>query len=245
MMLIAKLPEKEPDSFLVERAVATSWLLIDTFDQWVGEIWKEYQLQGAEILGFERHWIVMTTYRRILVELLCWAAYSLYQEVLQEHLTKSRMLFLSEPDPERIEEFQALLLEDLSRHLGPYIADIREVQVATYHPFKLGYGDPLSIEHIMSLYAKSSSMAMAQELFTERLAFAVDPYLINSSRKLAKTKVERVQEAAQAIVVQVFSSKAPLQVIEGLAEEAKPVEPQNERIPQASYGRSWRFASAW
>lgn len=239
----------EKHDLLTERAIATAWLLIDEFDRRIPEIWQEYVSQCGDVLGFSPKPLTIETYRRILVECLSWGAYYLVQNELNEHFTRRKMMFKTEPDLEKIGRFYSILEEDLDNYLSPFIREMHEIKVTLYQPLQLGEGRPLSVATKIHDYLNAPTPASALETFVEQLALSIDSELLMHTRKVAYQSCGSIQRTTANIVEQVFSYRQPAQKIKkALATtppKIKPDIPQETITFRFSLSPNWAFAYAY
>lgn len=232
----------EKISLFQERAVATSWFLIDHVDQLVPDLWLSFQKSCGDVIGFEVRPMSMETYRRVMIECLAWACYSLRKNQLPSHITKLTFTLQRVVDEPQVTQFFALFLEDMVNHVSPFTQDLRTIEITSYQPFKVEAGGALSLDGRVSEYLNAPTYKMASEQFIRNLALALGPEAMAHAKAFAAQILKHLDLQAEDILNQVMSFRNPVETIEKIldASQQKRVEKES-LLGSLSYEPQWVF----
>jgi hypothetical protein len=233
-MLEMLTPAKETQTemtMIQERAVATSWFLIDAMDAMVPQLWSDFQEECADVIGYSAPELTSDRFRRLLVELLAWSLYRLREESIPSRITRRTILLKKVADEETGDCFFQLVLNDMHHYLSPYLRGMGDLEVMNFHPFEVGYGAQLSLQERVTQYLHAPSVKMAKEQFLQHLALNLDPTVMAHGKTFAMQQFERLATEADTILEHVLNHKHPVEAIESiLSTQAQPVAEEGKAI---------------
>jgi hypothetical protein len=226
--------EKEAQAemtLIQERAVATSWFLIDAIDSMVPQLWSDFQQACSEVIGYTAPEFSSDRYRRLLVELLAWSLYRLREESIPNRITRRTLLLKKVADEETGSRFFQLVLNDMHHYLSPYLRGMGDLEVMNFHPFEVGYGAQLSLQDRVTQYLHAPSFKMAKEQFLQHLALTLDTSVMTQGKTFATKQFERLAIEADTILEHVLNHKSPVEAIESiLSTQASPVAEEGKAL---------------
>lgn len=148
-------------------------------------------------------------YKRLLFEVICFATFIIMGQEVPKHIVRTRALLTTEPDAEGIRHFNDKLLDRLSHHLeGQGFAWLREVVVTAISPnIQFGLGEPLNAAKRIADYLEGGSSLQAAKLFSQYVAYAIDPDQYVALTIIGMGWVESIIDLTRIVLKAVFKAE--------------------------------------